>query len=283
LSVFEQILQKAKREFGIVGVALFNWTEPFLHPDLPEFIRCVKRENLICTLSSNLNLIRRADDVLLAKPDTLRISLSGYTQAIYGQTHVHGEIETVKRNMRLLSEAKKRLRNRRTAIYVYYHKYLHNLDEVEPMKQFARSLGFDWLEDWAYYMPLERVIELAEGRLSPEKKRFVDDHLALPIDKAIDEARLFKKEACGLLHDQIVLDAAGDIHICCAAYEKRTTRLGRFLEMTPDEVRNAKTRHPLCARCSAHGLHRYFEYTTHPILRKKYAALVEEKLSRTQR
>lgn len=282
LEVFGQILQKAKREYGIVGVGLYNWTEPFLHPELAEFIRCAKRENLICTLSTNLNLIRNVEEVLAAEPDSLRISLSGFSQAVYGETHVRGDIEKVKENMRLLSAAKKRVRNRKTAIYVYFHKYRHNLQEREPMKRFARSLGFDWLEDWAYYMPLERVMELAEGKLPPEHLRFVEEQLALPIGKAIEEAKVFRKEPCGLLQDQIVIDAAGDLHICCAAYEKKTTRLGRFLEMTPEEIRQAKRRHPLCGRCMAHGLHRYFEYTTHPVLRKKFEALVQENLKSTR-
>ena len=280
LEKFEQIIQKAKREYGIVGVGLYNWTEPFLHPELPEFIRIAKREKLICAISTNFNIIRNLDEVLLAGPDTIRISLSGFTQETYGQTHTRGDIEKVKENLVALSEARKRLRAHKTAIYLYFHKYKHNLHELEPMKEFGRSLGFDWFELWALYMPVERMIELAEGRLSPDRMQFVENQLALPIGKAVEAARAVRHEPCSMRDDQLVLDAAGDLNICCAAYEKSVKRLGHFLEMTPDDVIKAKKGHPLCGRCAAHGLHRYFEYMTHPVLGKAYEKLALENLSR---
>src|SRR5262245_50447465 len=42
--LFQRIINKAAAEFGICGVLLFNWTESLLHPQLPEFIRIVKRK-----------------------------------------------------------------------------------------------------------------------------------------------------------------------------------------------------------------------------------------------
>src|SRR5262249_24551182 len=121
--MFQRIVDKAFDEFGIRSVSLFNWTEPLLHPQLADFIRIVKSKGMYCLVSSNLNVMRNIDEVLKAGPDWFRISLSGFTQEIYGRTHKAGKIERVKENMRLLAEAKKRVGARRTMIKVYYHKY----------------------------------------------------------------------------------------------------------------------------------------------------------------
>ena len=271
--LFTKIIQKGKKEYGVFFVGLFNWTEPLLHPQLPELIRIVKREGLQCGLSSNLNVLRDVDEILEAEPDDFRISLSGFSQEIYEQTHVRGDIEKVKNNMKILSEAKHRLRNKKTSLYVYFHKYLNNLHEVDPMRRYSRSLGFDWLESWAYFMPLERVFDLLGGTLPPEQELFINSHLALPLGKALAEAKHFKAEPCSLLDNQLVVDAKGNVNLCCAVYDTAKNGLGSFLDMTPDDLRDAKSQHPTCTHCKSMGLHSYFTYTENSALLKKYDAL----------
>jgi pyruvate-formate lyase-activating enzyme len=271
--LFARIIQKAKEEYGVFFVSLYNWTEPLLHPQLPELIRIVKRAGLHCGLSSNLNVLRDVDSILDAGPDDFRVSVSGFTQAVYGQTHLHGDIEKVKRNMRLLSEAKRKLANNKTVLYVYYHKYRHNLQEMYLMREYSRSLGFDWLENWAYYMPLERVLGFLDGTISAEQRQFVEGQFALPIGKALEAAKALKDEPCSLLQDQLIVDAAGNINLCCAVYDTAANRLGSFLDLTPDALSRAKSRHPTCARCSSLGLHAYFTYHENPALRKRFEAL----------
>ena len=46
-----------------------------------------------CYLSSNLNLMRNIDAVLAENPYALRISVSGFTQEIYGYSHRGGNVE----------------------------------------------------------------------------------------------------------------------------------------------------------------------------------------------
>jgi MoaA/NifB/PqqE/SkfB family radical SAM enzyme len=282
-ALFAKIIAKAAREYHIGAVYLFNWTEPLLHPELPELIRLVKNEGLFCGISSNLNVMKNIDEVLRAAPDDFRISLSGFTQEVYGQTHAHGQIERVKQNMRLLSEAKKRVRNKHTRIHVYFHKYKHNVHEIEPMQQYAGQLGFDWHADWAYYMPLERTLELAEGRLAEDQQQFVAKQFALPIVEAIHAAGPFKDEPCDLLDDQITVDVHGNVNLCCAVYELEKNRLGRFLDLSPDDLRQRKRSHATCARCTEHGLHRYFTYYDHPQLRPLYDELARSNVAKKER
>src|SRR5262245_21750268 len=61
--LLRRILGKAVQECRIKGVGLFNWTEPLLHPRLPELIGIIHEQGLRCFLSSNLNALRNLDAV----------------------------------------------------------------------------------------------------------------------------------------------------------------------------------------------------------------------------
>ena len=277
-AVFERIVLKAKREYDVKIVALYNWTEPFLHPELSQFIKIVKNEGLVCAISTNLNKLRNIDEVLSAGLDIFRISLSGFTQENYGVTHVRGDIERVKENMRLVSEAIKRV-GAPTVVEVYFHKYLHNLGEVEPMRRYVASLGFEWLESWAYYMPMEKVLALTEGQLTESEADFVENRLALPIGHAVEAAMGQQGyNRCSLLQDQIVLDHLGNVNLCCTVYDFKKNGLGNFLEMSGDDLKSSKRRHPTCDTCVSKGLHKYFVYFDIPELKEKYERLAETKV-----
>jgi len=62
---------------------------------------------------------------------------------------------------------------------------LANLPEC---KEYATSLGFSWLENWAYYMPIEKVLAFAEGQLPERERAYVEDTFALPIGEALAAA-----------------------------------------------------------------------------------------------
>jgi MoaA/NifB/PqqE/SkfB family radical SAM enzyme len=275
--LLDAVVRKAAREYGVVQVGLFNWTEPLLHPKLPELIRVVNRAGLTCALSSNLNVMRNIDEVLRAKPYSLRISLSGFTQPVYSRTHKGGDVERVKANMRALAEAKARLGSA-ARVHVYYHKYRHNLHEVEPMRRFAAGLGFDWLESWAYYMPVERAIEVAEGTLPADQVRFVESQFALPIREAVAAAKGFKGEPCRII-DDITLDHRGNAVLCCGVYDQAANRLGHFLDLSPAQMAAAKAKHRTCGRCAKHGVHAYVSYLGVPGLKDIYDGLAAANLA----
>ncbi len=261
------------------SVCLYNWTEPLLHPRLAEFIKSVKRRNLFCAVSSNLNLLRNIDDVLAAGPDEFRISLSGFTQEVYGVTHARGDIEKVKENMKLLSEAKRRSGSRHTRIHVFYHKYRNNLHEIAPMREYAKSLGFDWFDNWAYYMPVEKALDLIDGRLPALERKFVEEQFAVPIVQAIEASSRHTNDRCTLLEDQITLNVHGVVGLCCGVYDWNQYGLGRFLDLSRDELTAAKQSHSMCGRCFESGVQAYTNAYGNADLLKEVDALAAENLA----
>jgi len=75
---------------------------------LPELIRIVREAGVVSYLSSNLNFLPDATAIMAENPDNFRISLSGFSQKVYGYTHRGGDIEIVKKHMVELAAARER-------------------------------------------------------------------------------------------------------------------------------------------------------------------------------
>jgi MoaA/NifB/PqqE/SkfB family radical SAM enzyme len=258
-----RILQKAKSECQVARVSLFSWGEPLLHPRLPELIRIVHQAGAACYLSSNLNILPHVDAIMAENPSNFRISLSGFSQEVYGYTHRGGDIERVKRHMIELAEAQQR-NNATTHIYVYYHRYRHNLKEEPLMRQFAAELGFDFQPVWALFFPVEKILAHVGGEdhgfAVTAEDRDLMGHLAVPLEEALAAAKSCRGQPCPLRDESLSLDCQGNVQLCCGIFDPRQFTLGKYLEMPIEDIQRAKDNHPMCVQCMAHGIHRYLIY-----------------------
>lgn len=253
-----QIIRKAISECLVGDIKLFAYTEPLLHPRLPELIAIVKSYGLQCRISTNLNVMRDADALLGAGPDDIMISVSGFHQDSYGVTHAGGNIDVVKEHMRALSEAKRRLGSK-TEITVFFHKYRTNLDELPLMKAFAASLGLAFDECWASFFPLEKVLtyvrpELALAEVTSADRRIID-RLCVTLEDLVEEASHTPVDWCALQDAAVVLDVAGNVFLCCdAAMDATRNRIGSYLDTPLDLIQARKRNHSLCTTCMAGGI-----------------------------
>lgn len=253
-----RILDKAVSECRVVAVGLYNWTEPLLHPEIAELISVVSSRGIDCAISSNLNLLRDPEAILRAAPKFFRISLSGFSQEIYARGHRQGDIETVKRNMRRLAEARTTVGNTSTHIDVNYHQYVDNRHEIEAMRDFATSLGFHFLTTLARIHPVEKIISIADGHESAAD-RILLDRLALPLDRALAVTSAAGLPNCELLDDMIVLDVTGNVMLCCGSSMKRSNAVGQFLDHPIEELQRRRRELTLCKRCVELGIPTYFQ------------------------
>lgn len=261
--LLEAILEKATSECRHLDVALYNWTEPFLHPRLGEMIRLVRAAGLSCGLSTNLNLINNLGDVMAADPGMLKISLSGFTQETYGVTHRRGDIEVVKRNMVEVARERDRI-GASTRVEVIFHRYLGNHGEEEQMRDYAQSLDFEFTPVWAYLMPYEKLLAFAtDGQEDVQltaDDRVLIERLALPLDRALKAARRKKTPGCVLRDQQMALTAAGDVMLCCTTFDQGTYKLGTYLDTSLADLQDMKLASRHCGQCMSHGLHTLFTY-----------------------
>lgn len=257
------IVRKTRSECRVSGISLFNWTEPLLHPGLPELVRIVEGAGIPCHLSSNLNLLPDADAIMAAGPTSFKISVSGFSQEVYGTTHRGGDIELVKKNMARLAEAKKR-HNAATRVFVTYHRYRHNLHEEPLMRDFAASLGFAFEPVWALMFPLEKLLACAagegdDGPSTPDERSLID-LLAYPLAQTLAAARTRHDQPCRLRDRQISLDFQGNVLLCCGVFDPRQFTIGNYLTLPLETMQRLRHEHEICRRCMQNGIHAYLTY-----------------------
>lgn len=255
---FEAAILKIKGETpGPVKIDLYNWAEPLLHPDLPRLIAIARRHGLPVGLSANLNAWGGLEEVLRQGPESFQVSLSGFFQETYGRTHAGGEIETVKANLRRLRETLARLGGR-TRVRVTYYCYIDNLGEdYRRMRDLCRSLGFTFLPLWAYLMPVEKLLDVYEGRPLTAQ----DHRLLALLAVGPQEARAARKASspdCALRSRRTAINSDGSVALCCAVYDRRHNIAPDFLAAGFAKLQELKYSHPLCGRCMAHGVHDLF-------------------------
>lgn len=280
--LMEKILDKIKSENPAAVVCCYVNSEPFLHPRIAECVQSIKRRGLRCELSSNLNHLQQLDQVLAAKPDLFTASVSGFTQEIYQRSHRGGDVEKVKQNFRTVIEA-----NTRGAFGVHigmsYHMYEYNLHEVEPMRAFVEGLGAQFLLSWGRSICIENTVQALRqlekqktGRdvayrlgpgdqdlntmLPPAKEEFI---------KSMEQLR-FHPEKARMLYERfpvatvcIIADVFteirhdGRVQLCAWTDDMRLT-LGNYLELTQEQISEARRGHPLCDECLRYRLPLYF-------------------------
>lgn len=251
--LFERIIAKIKREAPTPSpqISLYNWGEPLLHPELPDFIAHLKREGLRVHLSSNLNIKRGLDEVIAADPDELKISLSGFSAETYRRPHERGDIERVKANMRRVAELRRK-HGTRTRVWVGHHIYKSNRHEIEAVGRFCAELGFEHHPIEAFYMPLERLMDVVAGRDNPRDGGIVDDLLTHPTVRQQRAAHLVSgRYDCELRFNQTVINHDGSVALCCTVYDAGNMLGVGFLDEPLAAIEARKYRHPFCAECYA--------------------------------
>jgi len=261
-NLLEQIIKKINREYNAPQIHLYSWGEPFLHPKLPRMIEITQSHGAQCFLSSNLNIMPNIEEVLDASPYCLRVSVSGFTQPIYGRNHAGGNIETVKDNLTRLSGLirGKRLR---TKAHVFYLRFNYNLHEESMMREFCHKAGLGFHPVWALLTPVEKVLSFAEPASGEpaltENDRQGIRNLALPLDKALKVCSEYPK-ICPLRDGQIALDVQGNVLLCCSVYDSSRFTIAPFLSRSLEELQTLKAKLPFCQQCLRHGIQIYETY-----------------------
>jgi len=282
MDLMEKILAKIASENPNAIVFTYGNREPMLHPQLPECITAIHRHGLHPEMSTNLNVIKRLDDLLAAKPDLIIISLSGFTQEVYVKGHAGGKIERVKENMRTIAETNNRIPEaKRVRIAVNYHVYNDNEHEIAPMRAYALNLGLEFFTSVARAISMENAIqycrskdpypfqfEVQEGQpdwnhlLPPVGQTYIDtmQRLRIPPDRAREMYKDYPVApvcpvGAGGMFTFIRHDGQTSL---CACTADRRLKLTDYLDTTPDQMIEQRTGHSFCKQCLHYRTNMYF-------------------------
>ena len=262
LEKFKKIIQKIcaedKSDFRI---ALYNWGEALLHPQIYEITEHLAQKRISFDISTNLNTESDLGRILKTSPALLRVSISGATQETYQKSHVGGDINLVISNLYRLRYLQDRARKLNidinTHIQVYYHLYKDNCgDDLVKIHNICSELGFELALGIAYFMPLEKVIYgLVPGENFSEQDKATLERMYLSLETERTVGKLGKSPRCILKDQQTVINHDGSVPVCCSVFDPIFFIADDFLDLDLASIQELKEQSPICAPCMENGLH----------------------------
>ena len=240
-------------------VAIYNWGDTLLHPNLKEILDILNARRFYIAASSNLSMPKPDIETVAQnlRCGELRISLSGFTQEIYGRSHRGGDIELVKSNMRRLRACLDAADNKDIQVKVVYHIYKHNAHEVPLMREFAESLGFVFDPIKAILFPVEHMIDyLEKGCSSSVDFNEMADYMLEPLGEVLQRGT--PHDVCKFWKQNNV-DVDGAVTLCCITFDRtRNTIADNLLvEESVGSLIERKRSHPMCTECMSHRIDQF--------------------------
>jgi organic radical activating enzyme len=260
LEDFKLVINKIKSEVSIVThVSLYNWGEPFLHPELNKIINYLHDNGIAAAVSSNLSIAsgEQIKKVIRSSPEYLKVSLSGYYPDVYDTTHAGGDINLVKSNLYRIRYFIDKF-GVDTLVDVNYHLYLNNNGKnLKKMQELCRELDFSLSTVNSLVMPLERVMDYCDGKEDIKTKE-LNKILPVTIDEGISVVSDFKSNTCTFKDNQININYDLTVPVCCTVFDREDTIVSKnYLETTISDINSGKKRIKLCKKCMNIGLPAY--------------------------
>lgn len=240
--LFQKILDKLQI-IGIRQVELYNFTEPFLNPEIYKFMAEVKKRGLTLGISSNLSLphipkLKECVD-LLTEGDWFVIIISGINQEVYEINHRRGKIANVIENIKEIAKSDKRNIVRLRLLHFNY-----NEGELYAAQKLSQKYGLSF-----EFFPADG--DPINDPYGERKKRQKQAEFGLSYE---NYSQSFYPDGfyCFFIHSRnIIIDARGNVELCCNNIP-RPHNLGSFLDQDISVIQMKRDMHPGCRSCKYH-------------------------------
>jgi MoaA/NifB/PqqE/SkfB family radical SAM enzyme len=159
---------------------LSNYGEMFLHPDLPELLKCALRLGVVLTGDNGANLNNAKEEVLSAivefRLGSLSVSIDGASNATYSKYRVGGNFDRVIENIRRINHYKKQFASAFPRLRWQFIAFGHNQHEIASARKLAEELGMSFFVKlaWGKFSPVtdEAEIRQATGLDAATREQF---------------------------------------------------------------------------------------------------------------
>lgn len=133
---------KEWRDF-VFHINFYFQGEPFIHPQLIEMIRLANQNRIYTAVSTNAHFMnpKMVSDIIDSGLDRIIISLDGFTQEVYEQYRVNGNVAEVKKAVELLVAEKTKRKVHHPFVIIQTLVVKPNEDEVDEIKKWAKAVG----------------------------------------------------------------------------------------------------------------------------------------------
>jgi MoaA/NifB/PqqE/SkfB family radical SAM enzyme len=186
---------------------LYNWGEPFLHPQIFDMIHYADRHDIFVRLSSNLNHFDRgmAERTVTSGLHALIVSLDGATEETYQKYRRGGKLSRVVKNVEMLMETKKQTESRLPYVTLRMLINRYNEQEIEDVRQMAADLGVKLFTIGTLFVDARDKEQADEWLPQNERFSYYD----------YSSERLQNVWHCADLWEAMVINWDGGISPCC--------------------------------------------------------------------
>jgi MoaA/NifB/PqqE/SkfB family radical SAM enzyme len=194
------------------SVEMYNWGEPFLHPQIFEMIKYASSKRIAVRLSSNMNRFspEMAMKAVQSGLDAVLVSVDGATQEVYEKYRRGGNLERVLENVRMLVDAKKKAGSRTPFITLRMLVNKYNEDQIESMRQIADDLDVDAFTLGTTFVDTTDPKQIEEWLPKDEALSYYD----------YSSEKLENVWHCADLWESVTINWDGGLAPCCWLHEK---------------------------------------------------------------
>jgi len=141
---YKRIIDQVKNK--VIGIALWNYGEPFLNKELLQMIKYTVKAGIHVTVSTNGEFFNSFDfckQVVQSGLHSLIICLDGANQETLSKYRVGSDFNTIIEGIRLLLKAREILGSKTPEVELQFIVMKHNEHQRNRMKHLARELGVD--------------------------------------------------------------------------------------------------------------------------------------------
>ncbi len=190
-------------------LALYNWGEPFLNPQINEILEFCTDEKLKIALSTNGSVYKKLSPKAIKSIVQLMFSMSGFTQQSYDK--IHGfDVKKIKSNIEnFTADFKKYSKTGR--IQIKHHIYQWNLDEIPLLAKYADKLGIDYYSYYAFINNYGLLKKYKTGAADKETEKEINTNL---FSYYLHNYNNDPNYECTFLWN-LVIDEEANVVICC--------------------------------------------------------------------
>ncbi len=196
-------------------IALWNFGEPFLNPEIFDMIRYAEDRNIPVRVSTNSTFLEDKDveNIFASNLSSIIVCLDGASKATHERYRIGSDFEAVKAGIRRLGHRRHALGRKRPFIRLQFLVFSYNESEIESMIDLAESMRVDQLAlknvslgSW--------VKEHLRGRMARKMLPKGEKYRKYRVDEERVELKI-QDQVCSWAYENGVVLANGDVTTCC--------------------------------------------------------------------
>lgn len=230
----------------LFDIELYNWGEPLIHKQTPEFIRYAKSKEIKVIIHTNLSIDLSDEyirNLVTSGLDKLIVSVDGVTQEIYEKYRCGGNLSLVRSNMERIQAEKRALGSKTPEIIWKFLVFRHNEHEIDT----ARTTYKDWGADGVIISGAFLTFNMLEEGFAYSS---IPEYTYSMGYKAQSRTKTDHKSGsprCSYLYEVLVFNSDGSVSPCCGIidenddFAKYSPSSGFFCVWNSDNFRTARS------------------------------------------